>query len=180
MYLQYSIDRSSDETVEGDLNFVYLGIFVLVMWCLFTTFRLNQPKSRVFIAVIGVLSVLIAYIGSLAIGTLIRMKGTIVTSVLPFFLLGIGVDDMFVLLFYLEQAPQEMSGKEKMSFMMRNAGLSITITSVTNCVSFGMGSISTMYAIESFCIFAVFGLFLDYIYQITFFSAVLALDIRRS
>ena len=129
---------------------------------------------------IGVLSVLIAYIGSIAMGTFIGMKGTILTSVLPFFLLGIGVDDMYVILFYLEQAPQEMSGKEKMSFMMRNAGLSITITSVTNCVSFGMGSISTMYAIESFCIFAVFGLFLDYIYQITFFSAVLALDIRRS
>ena len=67
-----------------------------------------------------------------------------------------------------------------MAYMMRNAGLSITITSVTNCVSFGMGSISTMYAIKSFCIFAVLGLSLDYIYQITFFSAILALDIRRS
>ena len=51
-----------------------------------------------------------------------------------------------------------------MSFMMRNAGLSITITSLTNCISFSMGSISTMYAIRSFCFFAVFGLLLDYIY----------------
>ena len=80
---------------------MYLGISVLILWCLLTSFRLNQLKSRVFIAVIGVLSVLIAYIGSIAIGTFIGMKGTIVTSVLPFFLLGIGVDDMYVLLFYL-------------------------------------------------------------------------------
>ena len=79
---------------------------MLILWCFFATFSLNQTKSRVFIAVMGVVSIMIAYIGAIAVGTLFGLKGTIVTSVLPFFLLGIGVDDMFVLLFYLDQAPE--------------------------------------------------------------------------
>ena len=67
-----------------------------------------------------------------------------------------------------------------MIYMMKNAGLSITITSFTNCFSFAMGSISSMNAIRSFCLFAVLGMLLDYIYQITLFSAVLAYDLRRT
>ena len=149
------------------------------MVSLLKNFRLNQTKSKVFIGITGVLSIWIAYTGSLTIGTALGIKGTIVTSFLPFFLLGVGVDNILVLLYYLEQAPLEMRGKEKMAFIMRKAGLSITITSVIHCVSFGMGRISSIYAIESFCTLALFGLLLEYIYQITFVSAILALEIRK-
>ena len=64
--------------------------------------KLNTYESRTFVAGIGVGCVMIAWAGSIALGTFFGLKGSVVTGILPFFLLGIGVDDMYVLLFYLD------------------------------------------------------------------------------
>ena len=64
--------------------------------------KLNTYESRTFVAGVGVGCVMIAWIGSIALGTFFGMKGSVLTEILPFFLLGIGVDDMYILLFYLD------------------------------------------------------------------------------
>jgi len=78
---------------------------------------------------------------------------------------------MYVLIFTLDRAPKELSGQEKVKFMMRNAGVSITITSFTNIFSFTMGSLTSIPAIKWFCQYAALGMFFDYLNQITFFLA---------
>ena len=79
-----------------------------------------------------------------ALASYMALDGNGLLNVIPFMLLGIGVDDMFVLLFALDQAPSDFSGKEKLKYMMKTAGVSITITSVTNVCTFGMGAITTI------------------------------------
>lgn len=56
---------------------------------------------------------------------------------------GIGVDDVFVIVGALtsltpEEATQPIH--EKMSLMLRHAGVSITVTSLTDIVAFGIGA----------------------------------------
>ena len=162
--MRHGIDRGNNEAVAKDMMLIILGASILILWCFFTLCRRNLEKSRTFMAATGVVSVGISYLACIAVGTAMGIKGTIVTSLLPFFLLGIGVDDMYVLIFYLEQTDPMMTGREKMSKMMKNAGLSVTITSITNCISFSMGIFSSMIAIRDFCVYAVLGLLLDYIY----------------
>lgn len=49
---------------------------------------------------------------------------------------------------------------------MSEAGPSITVTSVTNALSFGIGILTSTPAIRLFCIYATLGVLIDFIYQV--------------
>ena len=68
---------------------------------------------------------------------------------------GIGIDDMFLLMSGMAEAPslREISVEEKMMIMLRNSGISITITSFTNLLAFGIGATSAFISIRNFCIY---------------------------
>ena len=180
LYSSTGIDRGTDESVEGDLQLVQFGLVLIIVWCFLALGKLYTYKSRLFMAFIGILSVGASYIEAIGIGSYFGLDGSIVTQVLPFLLLGIGVDDMFVLVFNLEQAPEELEPGDKIRYMMKHAGVSVTITTLTNVLSFLMGSITSLFAIRSFCIYASIGLFFAYVNLLTLFSAVLVYDVWRS
>ena len=82
---------------------------------------------------------------------------------------------------------------------LKHAGVAITITSLTDLVVFVVGAITVIFemflrfkiipnfpffkkdlpALQSFCLYCAVGIFLVYIFQATFFTAFLALDLRR-
>ena len=66
-----------------------------------------------------------------------------------------------------------------MARALRVAGMSITVTSFTDIIAFLIGSSTSLPALKNFCFYAAFGIFFDYLYQITFFTACLALDEKR-
>ena len=69
-------------------------------------------------------------------------KGTELTNIIPVLVLGIGVDDMFVICNALDQSPFKKSTKERFIECMRHAGPSITITSLTDALAFISGTTS--------------------------------------
>ena len=70
------------------------------------------------------------------------------------FLLGIGVDDMFILLSGLTGAPLRASVEERISYTMRTTGVAITITSLTDLIAFIVGYVSDFMSVRSFCLYA--------------------------
>ena len=68
---------------------------------------------------------------------------------------------------------------ERISETMEVVGLSIFVTTLTTMVAFGLGSMSAVPAIRWLCFYALPTIFIDFIYQITFFIALLVLDERR-
>ncbi|KAJ1465409.1 patched, partial [Baffinella frigidus] len=72
-----------------------------------------------------------------------------VTSVLPFILLGIGVDDMFVLAGALERAKKRGGTiEDRIGSMMGSAGCSITMTSLTDALAFALGTTTSFPALR--------------------------------
>ncbi|VDK19972.1 unnamed protein product, partial [Anisakis simplex] len=100
-------------------------------------------------------------------------------------LLIAGVDDAFLMI----NAWNRVCGKrirsgikddlrERMAEVLVDVGPSITITSFTNAVAFGMGTFMPTPEIRLLCIYTAIALFLDYIYTITIYAAIMSIGGR--
>ena len=92
---------------------------------------------------------------------------------------GIGVDDMFVMLAAWRQTDFRLPVEERMGKAFSEAALSITITSLTDALSIGIGTITKFRSVRIFCTYTVIAVLFDYIYQITFFASCMVLTGRR-
>ena len=109
-----------------------------------------------------------------------------VHSLLPFILLGIGVDDAFVIVnaFNRERKTKRTAEDNTMlqgrtARALARAGASITVTSATDLVAFGISASSKLPALASFCAYAAISIFFLWLFASTFFTATMNLDERR-
>ena len=68
-------------------------------------------------------------------------------AILPFLCLGIGIDDMFVITQCwnnLKASKPSLSRERRLGLTLAHAGLSITVTSVTDIAAFGVGAVTLM------------------------------------
>jgi predicted RND superfamily exporter protein len=100
-------------------------------------------------------------------------------SVLPFVLLGIGVDNCFVLVNAFSQTNPAHSIVERSAESLRHAGASITVTSATDVVAFAVGSKTSLPALSSFCAYATFAILFQYLFNITYFQSCIVLNAKR-
>lgn len=68
---------------------------------------------------------------------------------------GIGIDDMFILMSGMADAPSlsTASIKDRMKYMLKKSGVAITITSITDLLAFTIGATSVFVGIRNFCIY---------------------------
>ena len=72
-------------------------------------------------------------------------------QVLPFILLGIGVDDLFVIIRSLEEVDELHPGlpmETRFRKVLNGAGLSVSVTSLSNIAAFTMGSLTEIPAVR--------------------------------
>ena len=129
----------------------------------------------------GISSVILGFVISIGLASVLGYPYTLVHAILPFLCLGIGIDDMFVIMQCLNnvkrsRAAAATSVPELMAETMAHAGVSITVTSVTDVVAFGVGYFTNMpghvsphhvsrvtvsaAGLQSFCIYASSNIFL--------------------
>ncbi len=109
-----------------------------------------------------------------------------VHNLLPFILLGIGVDDAFVIVNAFNRERKVARSAEsnedlatRSARSLARAGTSITVTSATDLVAFAISSASALPALSSFCAYAAVAIFFLWFFSATFFTACLVLDERR-
>tara|TARA_B110000305_G_C19337732_1_gene587489 strand:- start:114 stop:782 length:669 start_codon:yes stop_codon:yes gene_type:complete len=62
---------------------------------------------------------------------------------------------------------------------MRNCGMAIFYTSLTDFIAFFLGGTSSLKGISAFCQYAAISIFVDFILQVTMFVAILVWDQKR-
>uniref|UniRef100_A0A7E4VIM3 SSD domain-containing protein n=1 Tax=Panagrellus redivivus TaxID=6233 RepID=A0A7E4VIM3_PANRE len=192
----YHSDTFDIELAEGTLQIVPVFTVTFLVLCTFAvlcTFNITWSRtslkgapvplidwvvSKPFLGIIGVVSALMAIVS--ATGLLLWMGVTFVDmcSVMPFLSLTIGIDDTFLMLASWHETSRRLSVEDRIEAAMRHAGVSITITSVTDALAFLIGAIAPLPAVIYFCYYSCAAICFIFLYSMTFFVAVMAVNGR--
>ncbi|KAG1928573.1 SSD domain-containing protein [Pimephales promelas] len=97
----------------------------------------------------------------------------------PFLILGVGVDDMFIMISCWQKTEVHKDVELRLAETYKEAGVSITITTLTDVLAFYIGLMTPFRSVQSFCMYTSTALLFCYLFNITFFGACLALNCRR-
>eukprot|EP00584_Thalassiosira_punctigera_P001858 CAMPEP_0172542600 /NCGR_PEP_ID=MMETSP1067-20121228/13171_1 /TAXON_ID=265564 ORGANISM="Thalassiosira punctigera, Strain Tpunct2005C2" /NCGR_SAMPLE_ID=MMETSP1067 /ASSEMBLY_ACC=CAM_ASM_000444 /LENGTH=960 /DNA_ID=CAMNT_0013328873 /DNA_START=367 /DNA_END=3248 /DNA_ORIENTATION=+ len=174
--------------ITGDLVFVnvsYLVAFIFLGATLGS--KLCGRGSRWAISLSALVLIVLATVAGFGVASLAGLLYGPVHSILPFVLLGIGVDDAFVIANAFDReregVPRESEDDESLAKRgarsLARAGASITVTSLTDLVAFAISSSSALPALASFCAFASINIFFLWVLATTFFTSTMVLDEKR-
>ena len=165
--------------VESIFVSFVIAFTLLITFACTSLVMIDWVRTKPMVGMLGVLSPALAILASFGLLALAGVQFSNVVRTVPFLVLGIGVDDMFILIEGYRHTSPRQSVPERMADTLADAGMSITITSITDFIAFGIGGITVFPAVFDFCIYAAVAVLFDYIFQITFFAGWMALDARR-
>ena len=101
------------------------------------------------------------------------------TNLLVFVVFGIGLDDTFIITGAYFRTSHNQDPVQRIEQTMEAVGHSIILTTITTAIAFVLGSTSSIQPISWLCMYAFPTIIIDFVYQITFFVALMVLDERR-
>ncbi|KAI6244008.1 Niemann-Pick C1 protein [Aphelenchoides fujianensis] len=145
------------------------------LWSLFI-------NSKFLLGIAGIFFVALSVMSSIGIFAYSNLPATlIIFEVLPFLVLAVGVDNIFLFV----QAYQRNERLNSLSLEVRIGEIcaevipSITLTSISEAICFFFGALSSMPAVRTFSLYAGMAILINYILQVTCFLAVFIADIKR-
>ncbi|RKP09076.1 patched family-domain-containing protein [Thamnocephalis sphaerospora] len=198
------IDFSSEISVEQELNkssntdirtvvISYIAMFLYVSLALghltrANSFRRLAVESKFQLGVGGILIVLASVSVSVGIFSFAGWRCTlIIAEVIPFLVLAVGVDNVFILVQEFQRQTDECfeegdeaSVQERCARTLARMGPSILLSAVAETIAFGFGGFVDMPAVSSFAVYAALAVWVDFMLQVTCFVACMALDAERA
>ncbi|XP_008554169.2 patched domain-containing protein 3 isoform X1 [Microplitis demolitor] len=171
-----------NDVMRNNISILCCGLFIIVAYVIIMIGKCNPVQQRIYLSLLGVSVVGQAILSGFGVCFYLGYAYGPIHSVLPFVLLGIGVDDMFVIIQSLDsltESEKNLTIPERIARALEQSGMSITTTSLTNIIAFAIGMTTVMPFLSSFCMFATMGIFFLFIFEIMFFVSCLVLDERR-
>eukprot|EP00004_Rigifila_ramosa_P000723 TRINITY_DN1075_c0_g1_i1.p1 TRINITY_DN1075_c0_g1~~TRINITY_DN1075_c0_g1_i1.p1 ORF type:complete len:1056 (+),score=262.95 TRINITY_DN1075_c0_g1_i1:29-3169(+) len=186
--VQYFAARSPDDAIIdaalSDLHLIFVSYVLVIIYVMSSELNLdNFVYSRTIAAGVGV------FLEALSVAATFGVIGFFQiplnptgVEVLPYVALGLGVDDLFLMLSCVKAESVEQKDKsvqEIISNGLSRAGSSVTLTSLTNFVVCLLCGVTPLPAVSSFAFQAAVSMAVSYFMVVTAFTAVLAIDLHR-
>lgn len=179
-----SIPDQLEEMNAQNIGVVIISYVVMFVYISLCMGEFSLVKSRILLALGGIFLVVISFLCSVSIVSMMGIKLSLISAeVVPFLVLAIGVDNMFIItgtkdrisrLYKIIKIPKLIA------ISMAEAGPSITVASLCEFLAFIVGYLTKIPALQSFCITAAFAVLIDFVLQITLFISLVSLDEERS
>ncbi|EPT31101.1 patched family protein [Toxoplasma gondii ME49] len=177
--------RSRDDELRAstseskDVVYVVFTFFILATYSTALNFSCDLYRNKLFSALMGFGAAFMGLGAGMGIVAYMGMPMVPTVLICPFLVLGIGVDDMFVVMNCYCVSYTIHDPEERCIQALRISGLGISITTLTNLISFGVGAFSAYMSIRNFCVYSAMALFMGYVFVLTFFFPTLCIDARR-
>ncbi|XP_044629465.2 NPC intracellular cholesterol transporter 1 [Equus asinus] len=189
--ISFSAERSIEDELNRESNSdVFTVVISYAVMFLYISIALGHIKScsrllvdsKISLGVAGILIVLSSVACSLGIFSYIGIPLTlIVIEVIPFLVLAVGVDNIFILV-QTYQRDERLQGEtldQQLGRVLGEVAPSMFLSSFSETVAFFLGALSVMPAVHTFSLFAGLAVLIDFLLQITCFVSLLGLDIKR-
>jgi Niemann-Pick C1 protein len=140
-----SFPDAVNERITGDIPKVIGSFVIMFVYVGVALGKLSCTDNKTLLSMAGLASVLMALVTSYGLCSLMGFFISPLHNFIPFLLLGLGVDDMFVIV----QAWDRLSLKKlllnkdqiegQLGLTLKNSGVAITVTSLTDFLAFAVG-----------------------------------------
>ncbi|KHN71235.1 Protein patched -like protein 1 [Toxocara canis] len=178
-----SIADMLEEFCQFNYTIIFVGYLLMLAYALQAQMRhhgcMLTADSCVGLAFAGVLTVTFASIAGLGLATWFGIEfNAATTQIVPFLTLGIGVDNMFLLLHNYHGVVESVK-EDEVGNLMKETGMSVLMTSINNILSFLAGTLLPIPALRGFCAQSSILLTFNLVAILTIYPAIISLDLRR-
>eukprot|EP00056_Hartaetosiga_gracilis_P008615 m.124314 g.124314 ORF g.124314 m.124314 type:complete len:1557 (+) comp12952_c0_seq3:165-4835(+) len=184
--VDFTLERSVSDEVnaagETNTELIICAAVILVIYTAFSAYNLwSSIFSHSFVAIWGLIVVVASTGASLGLASLGNLKFTpITTAVVPFLAIGIGIDDMFVILrIYTRECQNRQKQEGLIARVLGEAGPSVTLTSFTNLVAFSIAAMAPIEIVRGFALQMSINIFLNFVFLMIVFVPSLVWDAKR-
>ncbi|XP_056009051.1 patched domain-containing protein 3-like [Ostrea edulis] len=179
-----SLGTELDKNTNSDIKFFSVTFTLMMTYASIAslTINCNNVANRMNLGIAGVIAPVLAIASAFGFVSAIGVEFTNIVGVMPFLVVGIGIDDMFILMSGMADAPplSEVSIKQRVIFMMQKGAVAITITSLTDLLAFVVGASSVFKSIRNFCIYTGVSVFFCYLNQLFFLCPAITINEHRT
>jgi Niemann-Pick C1 protein len=180
---QRSVEDELARESAADIPTVIISYSAMFLYVAISLGSLKRPlwvHSKVLLALGGIMVVIFSILISVGLCSLFGVAATLIISeVIPFLVLAIGVDNIFILVDTYQATDPKQSVEFRLGETLALVGSSITMASLSESAAFLLGMLTRMPAVVAFSVYASVAILFDFLLQITFFAALVALDGAR-
>ncbi|KAK6105478.1 Patched family protein [Brugia pahangi] len=107
--------------------------------------------------------------------SLARLRTNTIMLIMPFLVMGIGVNGAFLVIHSWLRSASECSIPQRLGFVLEEAGPSVTISTFTNVITFAIGALTPTPEIALFCLETAIALAFAYIFTLVLLCPLLYL-----
>ncbi|KAK3100363.1 hypothetical protein FSP39_018780 [Pinctada imbricata] len=184
-----SMNTELDSNIIGAIQYFAVTVFLMFLYSCVASigWNVNCIAWRPMLSIGGILATVLAIGSACGITSLVGIEFISMHSAFPFLIIGIGIDDMFILMSAMSDAcsipspsgKPEATTQEKLYYALKASGVAITITSLTNFLSFAIGSSGAFLSVEYFCITTGLAIVFCYVNQLFIFVPCIVINEHR-
>jgi hydrophobe/amphiphile efflux-3 (HAE3) family protein len=168
------INDEIEETMDVSGMFLLMMVFVLIVLILFGTFRNGLDTAMTLLAL------MMAIMWSYGIAVLLGLEGSIIATVVPILLVGLGVDyGIHMTMRYREERGKGRRNQKAIAISIGTVGMALLLATITTSIGFLSNTVSSLTVLRDFAIMVTIGIVSSFIIMTTFLPAVRLLASNR-
>ena len=142
--VDHSMSNEISQAFSGVYPLLAAGFVIMFFYILLMLGKWDVVEHRAWLTLPALINVLLGTFFSFGVCSAVGLAVTNFHPIVPLILLAIGIDDAFVVVGALDNQKKDEKIEEKFGAVMKQAGVSISITSITDIVAFATGASSSI------------------------------------